>query len=308
MGSAALRIHQESDVTMYPANFEYLKPTGVHEALDLLRQHGDDAKLLAGGQSLVPMMKLRVARPKYLIDIHHLAELNYIREAPGQIRCGAMTRHIQIEESALIREKLPMLAEAASEIGDVQVRNRGTLGGGLVEADPCGDYGPVALAVDAQIKCVGPKGERLIPATEFFSFAYTTTLEPEEILTEVIFPLPAKDSAGVYVKLERVAGDFAIASAAVQSAVDKNGVCQSIGIGVTGGSTVPQKGVEVEALLRGKKITPELLAEAGRLIQVDAEPIEDMRGSAAYKKKALSAILRRAITESLRRAQAKRSS
>ena len=290
---------------MYPVNFEYLKPGGVSEAIALLCRYGDDAKLLAGGQSLVPMMKLRVARPKYLIDIHHLADLDYIREEAGQLRCGAMTRHIQIEESELIREKLSMLAEAASEIGDVQVRNRGTLGGGLAEADPSGDYGPVVLALGAQMKCVGPKGERLIPAVEFFSFAYTTTLEADEILTEVIFPLPAKNSAGVYVKLERVAGDFAIASAAVESAVDKNGVCQSIGIGVTGGNAVPQKSVAVEDLLRGKKITPQLLAEAGHLIQVDAEPIEDLRGSAAYKKKALSAILRRAITESLRRAGAK---
>jgi len=292
---------------MYPANFEYLKPSGVAEAIELLRLHGDDAKLLAGGQSLVPMMKLRVARPKYLIDIHHLTDLNYIREDAGQIRCGAMTRHIQIEESALIREKLPMLAVAASEIGDVQVRNRGTLGGGLAEADPSGDYGPVVLAVDAQMKCLGPNGERFIPAVEFFSFAYTTAVEPDEILTEVIFPLPAQHGAGVYLKLERVAGDFAIVSAAVQSVVDKSGVCRSIGIGVSGAGTVPQKALGVEALLRGKKVTPELLAEAGRLVQVDAEPIEDMRGSAAYKKKALSAILRRAIAESLRQAAAKQS-
>ncbi len=291
---------------MYPASFEYLKPQSIEEAMALLTEHGEDAKLLAGGQSLVPMMKLRMARPKYLIDIHRLADLNYIREEAGQIRCGAMTRHIEIEESVLIRAQLPMLAVAASEIGDVQVRNRGTIGGGLVEADPCGDYAPVALAINAQFKCVGPKGERLIPAAEFFSFAYTTTLGADEILTEIIFPLPAQDSAGVYLKLERVAGDFAIVSAAVQCAVDKNGVCSAIGIGSAGGGTVPQKALAVEALLRGQKISPELLAKAGELIQVDAEPIEDMRGSAAYKKKALSAILRRAISEALRQAEAKR--
>ena len=289
---------------MYPASFEYLKPRGVSEAIALLSQHGDDAKLLAGGQSLVPMMKLRVARPKYLIDIHRIADLNYIREAAGALRIGAMTRHIQIEESALIKEKLPMLAEAASEIGDVQVRNRGTVGGGLAEADPSGDYGPVALALNAQFKCISPRGERLIPAAEFFTFAYTTVLEFDELLTEIILPLPEKSSAGVYVKLERVAGDFAIASAAVQVSLDKNGACGQIGVGVTGAQPVPSKGVAVEALLRGKKITPELIAEAGQLIQQDAEPIEDMRGSAAYKKKALSAILRRAIGESLRRAGA----
>ncbi len=292
---------------MYPASFEYLRPSGVAEALALLRQHGDDAKILAGGQSLVPMMKLRVARPKYLIDIHRIGDLNYIREEAGTLRIGAMTRHIEIEESALIKDKLLTLAEAASEIGDVQVRNRGTIGGGLVEADPCGDYGPVVLALNGQLKCVSPRDERVIPAADFFTFAYSTVLAIDEILTEVILPLPDKSSAGVYLKLERVAGDFAIASAAVQLSLDKNGACSAIGVGVTGAHSTPTKGVAVEALLRGKKITPELIEQAGRLIQLGADPIEDMRGSAAYKTKALGAILRRAIAEALRRAQTKAS-
>jgi carbon-monoxide dehydrogenase medium subunit len=289
---------------MYPAGFEYLQPTRVGEAIALLRQHGEDAKLLAGGQSLVPMMKLRVARPKYLIDIHRIAELNYIREAAGQIRCGAMTRHVQIEESVLVKEKLPILCAAASEIGDAQVRNRGTLGGGLVEADPAGDYGAVVLALNAEMKCIGPRGERVIPAADFFTFAYTTALESDEILTEVIFPLPDKSSAGVYLKLERVAGDFAIASAAVQLSVNRDGTCSMVGIGVTGAGTVPQKAVSVESLLCGKTMRPELIDEAGRLIQEGAEPIEDLRGSASYKKKALGAILRRALQEAFQRTEA----
>jgi len=292
---------------MYPAAFEYLAPNGINEAIALLKQHGDDAKLLAGGQSLVPMMKLRVARPKYLIDIHRIAEINYIREDGGDIRCGAMTRHVEIEESPLLREKIVMLSEAASKIGDTQVRNRGTIGGGLVEADPAGDYGPIALALNAKLKCVGPKGERIIAAEDFFTFAYTTTLESDEVLTEVIFPLPDRSSAGVYFKLERVAGDFAIASAAVQLGLDKDGTCNSIGIGVTGAGAVPLKAAAPEILLKGKIITPELIDEAGRLVQEGADPIEDLRGSASYKKKALSAILRRAIAESLRRAEAKKS-
>ena len=293
---------------MYPAAFEYLAPHGITEAIALLKQYGDDAKLLAGGQSLVPMMKLRVARPKYLIDIHRIADLSYIREEAGQICIGSMTRHVEIEESELLREKIPMLCEAASKIGDAQVRNRGTLGGGLVEADPAGDYGPVALALNAQLKCVGPIGERIIAAEDFFTFAYTTTLESDEILTEVILPLPDKGSAGVYLKLERVAGDFAIASAGVQIGLDKDDACNNIGIGVTGASAVPQKAQPVEALLRGKRITAALIDQAGALVQEGAEPIGDLRGSASYKKKALSAILRRAIAESLRRAESKRSS
>jgi aerobic carbon-monoxide dehydrogenase medium subunit len=293
---------------MYPAAFEYLAPKGLGDAIEFLRRYGDDAKLLAGGQSLVPMMKLRVARPKYLIDIHRIADLNYIREDAGSVHLGATTRHVQIEDSQLIGEKLPILREAASAIGDAQVRNRGTIGGGLVEADPSGDYGAVVLALNAEMKCVSPRGERVIPAADFFTFAYTTALQMDEILTEVILPIPNSASAGVYLKLERVAGDFAIASAAVQLSLDPNDACNQIGIGVTGAGTVPQKTLSVEILLRGKKITPELIEEAGRLIQDGAEPIEDLRGSAAYKKKALSAILRRAIAESLRRAEAKRSS
>jgi aerobic carbon-monoxide dehydrogenase medium subunit len=286
---------------MYPASFEYLAPSGISEAVALLQQYGEDAKLLAGGQSLVPMMKLRLARPKYLIDIHRIPDLNYIREEAGKIYCGAMTRHVQIAESRLLREKIPILCEAASGIGDVQVRNRGTLGGGLAEADPAGDYGPVVLALNAQMTCRGPRGERTIAAADFFTFAYTTALESDEILTEVTFPL-LDNGAGVYFKLERVAGDFAVASAAVQVSLDKNGVCRTIGVGVTGAGTVPQKAVSIESLLQGKKITSELIDEVGRLIQEGAEPIEDSRGSAAYKKKALSAILRRALGTALQRA------
>jgi len=292
---------------MYPVSFEYLTPASINEAIELLRRYGDDAKLLAGGQSLVPMMKLRVARPKYLVDIHRIGDLNYLREEAGQIRIGAMTRHVQIEESRLIGDRLPILREAASEIGDAQVRNRGTIGGGLAEADPSGDYGAVVLALNAQLKCVGSRGERVIRAAEFFTFAYTTAMEPDEILTEIVFPLPAKNSAGTYLKLEKVAGDFAIASAAVQSSLDANDICSEIGIGVTGAYSTPTKGVLVETALRGKKITLELIDQAGHVIQEGAEPIEDLRGSAAYKKKALSAILRRALAESLRRAEAKRS-
>ena len=291
---------------MYPASFEYLVPRGVNEAVALLQQYGEDAKLLAGGQSLVPMMKLRLARPKYLIDLNKIPNLNVIREERGYIHVGAMTRHVQIEEDRLIKEKIPILGEAARQIADTQVRNRGTLGGSLAEADPSGDWGPVALALKAEMKCVGPQGERRIAAADFFTFAYTSTLDRNEILTEILFPVPGAESRGVYVKLEAVAGAFATVSAAVQMAVDKNGTCQAIGIGVTGRGSVPQEAIAVENLLQGKKLTPELIEESGRLIQEGAEPIEDMRGSAAYKKKALGTILRRALNEVVRRAQALR--
>jgi carbon-monoxide dehydrogenase medium subunit len=288
---------------MYPASFEYLAPNGINEAIAFLQQYGEDAKLLAGGQSLVPMMKLRLARPKYLIDLNRIPNLNAIREEHGRIHIGAVTRHAQIEENQLIKEKLPMLCEAARQIADQQVRNRGTVGGSLAEADPSGDWGPVALALRAEMRCVGPKGERRIPAANFFTFAYTSALESDEILIEVIFPVPVTGSAGVYLKLEPVAGAFAIVSAAVQMLLDPKGICQNVGIGVTGRGPVPQQATAIEDLLKGKNITPELIEESGRLIQDGAEPIEDMRGSASYKKKALSAVLRRALNECLRRAQ-----
>jgi carbon-monoxide dehydrogenase medium subunit len=287
---------------MYPTSFEYLAPKSMGEAVELLTQYGEDAKVLAGGQSLVPMMKLRVARPKYLIDINRIADLAYVREQNGKLHCGAMTRHVQMEESPLLNEQIPMLSQAASVIGDAQVRNRGTLGGALVEADPSGDWGPVVLALNAQMKCVGSQGERLISATDFFTFAYTAALESNEILTEIIFPVPNGGSVGTYAKLERVAGDFAIASAAVQMRLDSDGVCRSIGVGVTGGASVPQKAFSVETLLSGKKITPEIINEAAHIVQEDADPIEDLRGSAAYKKKALAAILKRALRDAVQKA------
>jgi aerobic carbon-monoxide dehydrogenase medium subunit len=287
---------------MYPTSFEYLAPKSMGEAVELLTQYGEDAKVLAGGQSLVPMMKLRVARPKYLIDINRIADLAYVREQNGKLHCGAMTRHVQMEESPLLNEQIPMLSQAASVIGDAQVRNRGTLGGALVEADPSGDWGPVVLALNAQMKCVGSQGERLISATDFFTFAYTAALESNEILTEIIFPVPNGGAVGTYAKLERVAGDFAIASAAVQMRLDSDGVCRSIGVGVTGGASVPQKAFSVETLLSGKKITPEIINEAAHIVQEDADPIEDLRGSAAYKKKALAAILKRALRDAVQKA------
>jgi aerobic carbon-monoxide dehydrogenase medium subunit len=287
---------------MYPTSFEYLAPKSKDEAVELLTQYGEDAKVLAGGQSLVPMMKLRVARPKYLIDINRIADLAYVREQNGKLHCGTMTRHVQMEESPLLKEKIPMLSQAASVIGDAQVRNRGTLGGALVEADPSGDWGPVVLALNAQMKCVGSQGERLISATDFFTFAYTAALESNEILTEIIFPVPNGGAVGTYAKLERVAGDFAIASAAVQMRLDSDGVCRSIGVGVTGGASVPQKAFSVETLLADKKITPEIINEAAHIVQEDADPIEDLRGSAAYKKKALAAILKRALRDAVQKA------
>jgi carbon-monoxide dehydrogenase medium subunit len=291
---------------MYPAAFEYIVPKDVREAVELLNRYGEDAKLLAGGQSLVPMMKLRLARPKYLLDLNRIPNLSYIREENGCIHCGPMTRHVQFEDSALIREKVPLMSEAVSYIGDAQVRNRGTLGGALVEADPAGDWGPVALALNARMKCIGPNRERFIEAKDFFTFAYTTSLQTNEVLSEVIFPIPGEDSSGVYLKLERIAGDFAIVSVALQMTLDKNSVCRSMGIGLGGAGATPLKPLAAENFLREKTISSDLIEEAGSLILEEAAPLADLRGSAEYKKEVLKVSFKRALGIATQRSREKR--
>ncbi len=291
---------------MYPTSFEYVVPKDLREAVELLSRYGEDAKILSGGQSLVPLMKLRLVRPKYLIDLNRIPNLNYIREEDGYVHCGAISRHAQIEESSLIREKIPLMCEAASHIGDLQVRNRGTLGGALAEADPSGDWGPVTLALNAQMKCVGPQGERFVEAKDFFTFAYTTALQSNEVLSEVIFPTEGVDSAGTYLKLERVAGDFAIVSVALQINLDKNHVCRSIGIGLGGAGVTPLKPFSVENLLLGKTISSDIIERAGDLVLEEVDPLTDLRGSADYKKKVLKVLLKRALRIAIRRSQEKR--
>jgi len=201
----------------------------------MLQKYGEDVRILAGGQSLVPMMKLRLARPKYVIDLNRVPGLSYIEKKNGSVHFGPLTRHVEIEESATVQTNLLMMQEAASAIGDAQVRNRGTIGGAIVEADPAGDMGPAILALRARIKSVGPQGERELDSKDFFTFAYTTVLGADEVLSEISVPIPSADSSGVYLKLERLAGDFAIVSVAVQMDRDKDGVCREIGIGLGGG-------------------------------------------------------------------------
>lgn len=280
---------------MYPASFEYLVPKDLKEAIEYADRYGDEAKFLAGGQSLVPLMKLRLARPRYLIDLNRIPGLNRIREENGAILFGAMCRHIQVEESELVRNKIPLISDAVAHIGDVQVRSRGTIGGALAEADPAGDWGPVVLALDARLKCVGPKGERWIEAREFFTFSYTSALQDDEILSEIAFPIPGEKSAGVYQKLEKVAGDFAIASVAVQLSIDNDHRCRSVGVGLGGVGVTPVKAVSIENLLLGNPLTSDLIEEAGRLVSQEVSPLSDLRGSEDYKRKIVGVILKRAL-------------
>jgi carbon-monoxide dehydrogenase medium subunit len=284
---------------MYPVAFEYLEPRTLQEAVELLVERGDDARLLAGGQSLIPLMKLRLARPKYLIDLNRISGLSYITEDAGSLVIGALARHIEIERSPLVRERIPLLREAVSLLGDLQVRNLGTIGGAIVEADPAGDWGPVILALNARLRCLGPKGEREIAAKDFFTFAYTTALESDELLREIVIPIPSQPKQGKYSKLERVAGDFAVASIAVQADIDNADVCRDIGIGLGGAGECPLKAVTVEAELRGQRLSPGRIEAAGQQIFALASPIGDLRGSPEYKKEVLKVIFCRALEQLL---------
>lgn len=261
----------------------------------MLGRYGGDAKLLAGGQSLVPLMKLRLARPQCVIDLNGLSELEYIQEAKDLIRCGAMTRHVQFEESELIKQKLPLVAQAAAHIGDCQVRNRGTIGGALVEADPAGDWGPVVLALNAVMRCIGPQGHRSIDAKEFFSFAYTSNLRDDELLAGVDFPVPPSTSVGRYSKLEKITGDFAIVSVALQVETGEDRRCLSIGIGLGGVGVAPLKPAGVESFLLGKKIDDQVIQDASELLENEIDPLSDQRGSAEYKRRVSKVVFRRTL-------------
>ena len=291
---------------MYPASFEYVVPQNLKEAIELSSQHGEEAKFLAGGQSLVPLMKLRLVRPKYLIDLNALSDLNYIKAQNGAVVCGAMTRHFQFTESALLKSKIPLIAEAAAHIGDTQIRNRGTIGGALVEADPAGDWGAVILALNAQLKCVGPQGVRRLEAKEFFEFAYSTKLQDHEVLSELSFPVPVAGSVGAYSKLERVSGDFAIASVALQIKIDAGDVCRAIGIGLGGVAVTPRKPVSVEAFLLGNKLSPTVLDEACHLLDGEIDPLSDQRGPADYKRQVAKVLFRRSLTDLWQRSKGQR--
>ena len=232
---------------MIPASFEYLRPTTVQEAIGLLRQHGDDAKVLAGGHSLLPMMKLRLAQPKYLVDIGRVPGLAYIRESGGNIAIGAMTTHTALEQSDLLRAKAPLVADVAAEIADVQVRNLGTIGGSLAHADPAADLPAACLALDAEMVASGPNGERTIKAENFFTGLFSSALHPGELLTEIRFPAPPAHSGGAYSNMPNPASHFAVVGVAAQLTLDGGGRCQAARIGVTGVSGTPfrAKGAEI---------------------------------------------------------------
>ncbi len=288
---------------MIPAPFEYHAPKTLEEALRLVERHGDEAKVLAGGHSLLPLMKLRLAAPRYIIDIGRLHGMSYIREEAGKIAIGALTTHTDVENSELLQAKCPLLPETAAEIGDVQVRNRGTLGGSLAHADPAADYPASILALDAEMVVASTSGTRVVPASEFFVDMLTTQLRPGEILTQVRVPALSARVGTAYAKLHQPASGFAIVGVAARIAVNK-GKIEDVAVGVTGVGPKAYRAVAVEKALRGKKLAAKLLADAARHAADGVEPLSDLHASAEYRGEMATVFARRALERALARAQA----
>jgi carbon-monoxide dehydrogenase medium subunit len=288
---------------LIPATFEYFCPSNIPEAIELLRRGGDGAKVLAGGQSLIPLLKLRLASPAIIVDINRIPGLDFITEEAGSLRIGALTRMSEVGASDLVRRRYPLLHDASEVIADPLVRNLGTVGGNLSHGDPANDLPAVMLALGGRITATGPSGDRVIGAEGFFTDSFTTVLEHDEILTEVRVPAPGPRSGGAYLKHELKAGDFATAGVAVQFRLGPKGECQDVGIGLTAVGSTAIKAREAERALTGKKPTDkDAVAEVVRAAADAADPAGDIRGTAEYKRRVVRFLLTRALERASQRA------
>ncbi len=287
---------------MIPTSFEYHAAKTVDEALALLDKYGEDGKILAGGQSLLPMMKLRLAEPRHLIDISKIAELRAVHELNGFLHIGAGVTEAGVIASELLRNKAPLIGETAWQIGDPQIRNRGTIGGNLANGDPGNDQPAVMMVLGASVTLRAKAGERSIPVDGFYSGFYSTQMKQGELLTAVRIPVPAAGSGHSYCKLKRKIGDFATAAAAVQLSLDKNGNCAQIGIALTNLAPVPLRVKDAEKLLVGKRIGDELIEQAAQIAMSACDPAEDLHGPVDYRTHMAGEMTRRALREALSRA------
>jgi len=287
---------------VYPAEFEYFSPRTVDEALELLTRYGEDAKILAGGQSLLPMMKLRIASPRCLIDVNRIEALTGLRRAGDRLVMGALCRHADVATSPLVREHLPLMRDAANLTADVQVRNRGTVAGSLAHADPAGDWPAALMALDTAVTIAGPGGTRTTPLSEFIVDAYTTQLGANELVTEVSVLIPQPPCGGAYVKFEKRAGDFAVASVGVQVALDGER-CRSVAVSLGALGAMPIRARAAEERLQGQHESPDRLGDAERLVREAAQPFEDTRGSVDYKRHLAGVLFRRAFAAAMDRAR-----
>ena len=288
---------------MIPRSFEYFSPRTLEEAVALLQKHGPDAKLLSGGQSLIPMMKLRLVSPEYIVDINRIPGLDYISESDGHLKIGALAREHELESSEVIKTRFPILADTAKVIADPLVRSQATVCGNLAHGDPANDHPATMLALGATVVATGPKGKREIGIEVFFPGLFTTALEPEEILTEIKIPFPPPHSGGAYLKLERKVGDFATAGVAVQLTLDDSGAVKRAGIGLTNVGMTPIKAKQAEDFLTGKNLDEATVQKAGELAAADSQPMDDIRGSADYKRDLVRVLTTRALNRALDRAK-----
>jgi aerobic carbon-monoxide dehydrogenase medium subunit len=288
---------------MIPRSFEYFSPRTLDEAIGLLQKLGPDAKLLSGGQSLIPMMKLRMVSPQHIVDINRIPNLDYISESDGHLKIGALAREHQLETSEVIANRLPILADTAKFIADPLVRSQATVCGNLAHGDPANDHPATMLALGATVVATGPNGQREIAVDKFFPGLFTTALEPEEILTEIRIPLPPANSGGAYLKLERKVGDFATAGVAAQITLDDAGKCKQAGIGLTNVGMTPIKATQTEAFLTGKTLDEATINQAAQIAASESEPMDDIRGSADYKRDLVRVLTARALTRALARAK-----
>ena len=287
---------------MIPPSFEYVAPRTLSEAVTALGKH-ENAKVLAGGQSLIPLMRFRLASPAMLVDINRVEGLSYINEADGWLKIGSMTRESTVDKSSLVREKYPLLADTTSVLSDPIVRNLGTVGGNIANGDPGNDHPATMLAYGAEIVAVGPKGERVIPITSFFVGLYESALAPNEILTEVRIPAPKPRSGGAYLKRERKVGDFATAAVAVQVELDAKDNFASVGIGLTNVGLTAIKATAAEDFLKGKAANDDNIKQAAQLAADASRPIADVRGSEEYKRSLVKTFTVRALRIAVERAK-----
>jgi carbon-monoxide dehydrogenase medium subunit len=285
-----------------PAPFDYHPAQTVDEAIALLQQYGDEAKVLAGGHSLIPAMKLRLSQPGHLVDIGRISGLSYIREEQGVVAVGSLTTYTQIENSDVLKRDFPIIPECASVIADQQVRNRGTIGGSIAHSDPASDMPGVVLALRGEIVAQGPNGKRTIKADDFFVGMFTTALEPDEILLEIRFPVPAARTGSAYEKLANKASHYAVAGAAAVVTLDSDGTCTSAGVAITGAAIQTTRASAVEAALVGKKLDEATVAEAASHATDGLELVADIHGSQDYRRQMTAVIARRAILRALERA------
>lgn len=287
---------------MIPAAFDYHAPTSVSEAVQLLQQHGYDAKILAGGQSLIPAMRFRLSTPGVLIDIKNIDGLEYVRTENGHLAIGAMTRESALEEAVEGVGGYGLLADAVRVIADPIVRNMATVGGNIAHADPANDHPAVMLAYNATVVAQGPTGQRTIPIDEFFVDLFTSALESDELLTEIQIPTPEAGSGGAYVKFERKVGDYAVGAVAVQLTI-RGGVCTAARVALTNLSSVPMRVAGAEAALIGNAISEEVLEAAGQAAANECDPSADLRGSVDYKRDMARVLTKRAIRKAAERAE-----